>query len=203
MAANNSVPGWITLGFLSGLVFALSSREQGRHRRSSSRAGVTVRERSCRLERDRRQIPNLPLDASTLGEVEVLFQAWGGYAIWKNNVTQFALWNKDTDAHTDFYEVRRANRIYYFRTLPKKDWPLIDHGEMARCPLWFAETPEMREKFYREHPEMTPTTPILRTLPPRAPLLPPLSPTPEPVYPRPSDQFDRPPPPTPTPNGTP
>jgi hypothetical protein len=126
-----------------------------------------------------RQIPNLPLDASTLGEVEVLFQAWGGYAILKNNVTQFALWNKDTDAHTDYYEVRRANRIYYFRTLPKKDWPLIDHGEMVRCPLWFAETPDMRDKFYAEHPNLTPTTPILRTLPPRSPLLPPLSPIPE------------------------
>jgi hypothetical protein len=178
VAANGSVPGWITLGFLSGLVFAYVFMKTGpvpdlvkSVPDQPSRAPVTGT--------GSRQIPNLPLDASTLGEVEVLFQAWGGYAVWKNNITQFALWNKDTDAHSDFYEVRRANRIYYFRTLPEKDWPLIDHGEMVRCPLWFAETPEMREEFYRGHPEMTPTTPILRTLPPRSPLLPPLSPMPE------------------------
>jgi len=178
MAANSSVPGWITLGFLGGLVFAFVFTRTGpapdlikTPPAQTSPAPV--------VGTGLKQIPNLPRDASTLGEVEVLFQAWGGYAIWKNNVTQFALWNKETDAHTDFYEVRRANRIYYFRTLPGKDWPLIDHGEMVRCPLWFAETPETRDKFYREHPEAVPGLPILRSLPPRSPLQPPATPVPE------------------------
>ncbi|MEJ1974006.1 MAG: hypothetical protein WDM96_16570 [Lacunisphaera sp.] len=121
-------------------------------------------------------IPDPPRDVAKLGELEEIFQAWGGYAVWSNGVTQFALWNGETDAHTDFYEVRRANRRFYFRTLPRADWPLIDHGEMVRCPMWFAETPAMRERFYREHPEEKPGRPVLRRWPERPPLLPPLPP---------------------------
>jgi hypothetical protein len=121
-------------------------------------------------------VPNLPSGVASVGEVELQFRTWGGYAIWKNNLTQFALWNPQTDRHTDFYEVRRANRLYYFRTLSKEDWPLIDHGEMARCPLWFAEPREVREAYYRDHPEEKPGLPIFRSVSPRTPLLPSLPP---------------------------
>ena len=174
-ASSSSVPVWVTLGFAGGLVFAFAFLKSAPAPEEPK--PVQVKPAPAPVAGAvLRQIPNLPRDASTLGEVEALFQAWGGYAIWKYNATQFALWNRETDAHTDFYEARRVSRIYYFRTLPEKDWPLIDHGEMVRCPLWFAETPEMREKFYHEHPEKVPGLPILRSLPPRSPLLPPLPP---------------------------
>ena len=174
-AKGSSIPVWLTTGFACGLVFAfafLKSTPAPEAQRPSQPEAASSPVSGTTLKR----IPNLPHDASALDELEVLFQTWGGYAVWKNNVTQFALWNRETDSHTDFYEVRRTNRIYYFRTLPQIDWPLIDHGEMVRCPLWFAETPELREKFYREHSEIAPSEPILRSLPPRSPLLPPLPP---------------------------
>lgn len=174
-AGNNRGPVWMTLGFALGLGFA------GIFLRSKSPAPVPAVPSAPPAKANApgqpmQVVPNLPRDATTLGEVEVQFRTWGGYAIWRNNVTQFALWNGQTDSHSDFYEVRRANRIYYFRTLPREDWPLIDHGELVRCPLWFAETREMRDAYYREHPEEKPGPPIWRSLGPRAPLLPPLTP---------------------------
>ena len=102
--------------------------------------------------------------------------SWGGYCIWKNNVSQFVLWNGETGRHSDFYEVRRSNRTYYFRTLAKPDWPLIDHGALVRSPMGFAEPPEARKKFYDEHPDAVPGQTTFVTLPKRPPLLLPLPP---------------------------
>ncbi len=174
-AGNNRAPAWMTLGFALGLGFA------GIYLRTKST--VTVPEVPAAPTvlpnapgRPMQVVPNLPHDATTLGEVELQFRTWGGYAIWQNNVTQFALWNASTDSYGDFYEVRRSSRLYYFRTLPREDWPLIDHGEVVRCPLWFAETREMHDTYYREHPDEKPGTPLWRSLGPRAPLLPPLEP---------------------------
>jgi hypothetical protein len=173
MAGKDSrIPVWMTVGFGLGIGFAaifLRSSEPVRPPTSAPRSpegpGLPLR-----------AAPNLPADATTLGEVEFQFRTWGGYALWQNNLTQFALWNAQTDRHSDFYEVRRVNRIYYFRTLPRENWPLLDHGEMARCPLWFAEPQEMRAAFYRDHPEAKPGRPVLRSVGPRAPLLPSVGP---------------------------
>ncbi len=173
-APNSKAPLWLTLGFVVGLGFGWLAFEN--HSTSESTASSAVKADPVRPARP--FIPDPPRAAVQLGELEELFQAWGGYSIWENNVTQLAVWNGSTSRHSDFYEVRRSSRKFYFRTLPKAEWPLIDHGEMVRCPLWFAETPEMRKKFYREHPEVLPGMPILHNLPKRSPLLPPLPPVP-------------------------
>lgn len=120
-------------------------------------------------------VPNLPTGTTTLAEIELLFRTWGGYAVWENNLSQFAVMDPD-DRSEAYYEVRRANRLYYFRLLPKADWPLIDHGIVARCPLWFAEPKAARDEFYRLHPDEKPGVPIRQSVGPRAPLLPSVAP---------------------------
>ena len=172
--SGSKAPLWLTLGFAAGLGFGWLVFEK--QSTGASATPPVVKPRPTKPAP--LFIPDPPRDAARLGELEELFQSWGGYSIWKNNVTQFAVWNGSTGGHSDFYEVRRSNRKFYFRTLPKADWPLIDHGERVRCALWFAETPEMREKFYREHPDVLPGEPVLRNLPKRPPLLPPLPPAP-------------------------
>jgi len=169
----SNFPIWLTVGFGLGLVFGwMFFRSAHEANPADLKSGTTQKAPALVV------IPDPPRDVAKLGELEEIFQAWGGYAIWSGGVTQFALWNRETDAHSDFYEVRRSNRRFYFRTLPRAEWPLIDHGEMVRCPMWFAEPAATREKFYREHPEAKPGQPILRRSPERAPLLPPLPPAP-------------------------
>ena len=167
----SNFPIWLTVGFGLGLVFGwMFFRSAPEANPADVKPGSPPKAPALVA------IPDPPRDVAKLGEIEEIFQTWGGYAIWSNGVTQFALWNGETDTHSDFYEVRRANRRFYFRTLPRADWPLIDHGEMVRCPMWFAETPAMREKFYREHPDEKPGRPVLRRWPERSPLLPPSPP---------------------------
>ncbi len=171
-APNSKAPLWLTLGFAVGVVFGWMVFEH-----NSTAASATSPVLQAGLDK-----PTLPLipdslhDGARLGEVEELFMAWGGYSIWKGDRTQFAAWNREAGRHADFYEVRRSGRKFYFRTLPTADWPLIDHGQIVRCPVWFAEPPEMREAYYREHPSARPGQPVPQSRPKRSPLLPPLPP---------------------------
>jgi len=110
-----------------------------------------------------------PTASGTLKAAEELFERWGGYAIWEDDVTEIALWNHARQRHADFYEVRRANGEFYFRTLKALTRPLIDHGPRGRLPIVFTEPQWMRDRFYRENPGYMPNSGPVEDLPPRAP----------------------------------
>ena len=177
-AKSSSIPLWLTAGFVAGLGVAWLL--------NSSRATPPVAEITEAAQANQSAtpvtrgalppIPDMPRAEAQLGQVEEFFMSWGGYCTWKNNVSQFVLWNGESNRHSDFYEVRRSNRTYYFRTLAKPDWPLIDHGTLVRSPMGFAEPPEVRKKYYDEHPNAVPGQTTLVTLPKRPPLLPPRPP---------------------------
>lgn len=166
---NSSIPVWLTVGFTVGMLFGwLTFRPE-----KPAEPAQTPTPPPVGPTGSLPFIPTLPSGTEGLQRVEELFQAWGGYATWDKGLTQFAVWNRETGQHDTFYEVRRSNRRFYFRTLPQADWPLIDHGPLARCALWFAEPPERREKFYRENPDERPGVVRWVNAPERAPLLPP------------------------------
>lgn len=108
-------------------------------------------------------------DAGTLASLEVTFERWGGYAVWHDDVTEFAAWDPRRKRHADFYEVRRVNGNFYFRTIPALTRPLIEHGSRTSLPFWFTETQEMKEKFFRDHPDYDRTKEPLVDLPPKPP----------------------------------
>lgn len=115
--------------------------------------------------------------AGNLALIEGLFWTWGGYAVWEDDMTEFvALTKQPGRIQAEYYQVIRAHRRFYFRTLQHLTRPLIDHGELARCPLAFTETAEMREMYYLEHPDETPGRYSIEELMGRAPLLPPRPP---------------------------
>jgi hypothetical protein len=165
-----SVPFWLTVGFALGVVFGwLTFRPERPATPDPAPQAGPPPEPKASLP----FIPTLPADTEGLQRVEELFQAWGGYAVWDKGLTQFALWSRESGQHDTFYEVRRSNRRFYFRTLPQADWPLIDHGMQARCALWFAEPAERRERYYRENPEERPGLVRWVNAPERPPPLPP------------------------------
>ena len=92
-------------------------------------------------------------DTATLAATERYFQKWGGYAIWQDDVTQFAVRSERVARRLDYYEVHRARGQFYFRSLPQLTWVLLDHGPRVREPIWFAETVKMRAQFYQDHPK--------------------------------------------------
>ena len=159
---SSNVPVWLTLGFVAGLAFGwMMLREPAKilPPPNATTPAETV------------AVPdNAPKDIATLGATEQYFQRWGGYAVWENHVTQFAVWNGRKQRHSDFYEVRRADGKFYFRTLPQLAWVLIDHGPKSRAPIWFAETVAMRAQFYQDHPNYDQSKEPEVKLPPLPPI---------------------------------
>jgi hypothetical protein len=91
--------------------------------------------------------PSAPRKAPELTTIEAVFAAWGGNAVWSDDVTEVALWNIEDKAFTNFYEVRRYGDTYYFRTIPRLTRRIIARGKpLPDSPLQFTETEEQ----YRE-----------------------------------------------------
>ena len=71
-ASSSSIPVWVTLGFAGGLVFAFAFLKSAPAPEEPK--PVQVKPAPAPVAGAvLRQIPNLPRDASTLGEVEALF----------------------------------------------------------------------------------------------------------------------------------
>jgi hypothetical protein len=159
---DGNIPVWLTIGFAVGLGFAwLYLREDRPAPAVTTRVAASPTAGSAG--------PDSPVDAGTLASVERFFQRWGGYAVWTDEVAEFAVWNLRRHGYTDFYEVRHVRGRYYFRTIPRLSRPIIDHGVRSRIPLQFTETQDMRDEFYRTHPDYDASKEPVVDLPPRRP----------------------------------
>ncbi len=157
-------PLWLTLGFAAGLTFGWAAFRDTTSPRAAAAAPVVAKAAFAEPERT-----EIPVNAGTLRAAEQSFERWGGYAIWENDVTEIAAWDARRKRHSDFYEVRRAERKFYFRSLTALCRPLIDHGVSTAMPIAFTEPQWMRDRFYRENPNYDPASTPRVELPPRPP----------------------------------
>jgi hypothetical protein len=126
----SKTPSWITLGFVLGALFVLALP---RSEKKATPSGSTDEPpRVVQLERPK------------LTEAEAVFMEWERYAVWKNGVTQIAMWDTEKRSFSIFYEVLRQNGEYYFRSIPRLTRPILTRGVPADAPLQFAETDESR-----------------------------------------------------------
>jgi hypothetical protein len=137
----SKTPSWITLGFVLGALFVLALPRDEKKTTVSSSPQVTAR--LVQLERPK------------LTEVEAVFDEWERYAVWKNNLTQIALWDTEKRSYSIYYEVLRQNDEHYFRSIPALTRPLITRGVPADAPLQFTETEESRRAWI-EHGQFEP-----------------------------------------------
>jgi hypothetical protein len=126
----SKTPSWITLGFLLGALFVWTLPREN-------------------APADPALSPQAPpqivqLERPKLTEVEAVFAEWEQYGVWKNDVTQIAMWDTEKRSYTLYYEVLRDGGNYYFRSIPKLTRPLLTRGVPADAPLQFAETEESR-----------------------------------------------------------
>jgi hypothetical protein len=159
----NNVPVWVTVGFALGLGFGWWAFHADPAKPVALAAAIPA------PAGFREPTAGLRQDAGTLGEVEQVFERWGGYSVWANDVTEIALWRTQHQRHDDFYEVRRVGGVFYFRALDRLTRPVIDHGTRGRLPLEFTETKAMHDDFHRAHPDYNPLADPLVDLPPRPP----------------------------------
>lgn len=156
-------PLWLTVGFGAGLAFGWAAFRGEAPRAVDAPVAPNA---SSAATPDCTEIPG---NAGTLRAIERTFERWGGYAVWENDITEIAAWDARRKRHSDFYEVRRHEGRFYFRSLAALTRPIIDHGVSATLPVAFTEPQAMRDQFYREHPDYDPATAPRVDLPPRPP----------------------------------
>lgn len=146
----------ITAGFALGLGFGWMAFKTGPEQPA---ALTPVREVHATLQ----------TKAGTLADVERVFSLWGGYAVWDGDFTEIALWNPQSQRHDSYYEVRRSQGHFFFRTLDRLRRPLIDHGVKSNLGIQFTEPQSQHDAFHRDHPDYDGTKEPVVELPPRPP----------------------------------
>ncbi|HWA08558.1 MAG TPA: hypothetical protein VG838_03740 [Opitutaceae bacterium] len=132
----SKTPSWIMLGFLLGAMFVWSLP---RPKEAPAVAAAPVKA----------EAPPAP-SAPRLTAVEAVFEEWGQYAVWDNDVTEVALWNPQANAFTDYFEVLRTGDRLYFRSIPRLTRPVLTRGVKENAPMLFTESAAHREEWLRQ-----------------------------------------------------
>ena len=136
-ARPSMTPSWIMLGFALGALFVWSLPHPAKP--AVPAAPVAAK-------------PEAPpvLAAPRLTAIEAVFEEWGRYAVWENDVTEVALWNSEAKAYTDCFEVLRVADRYYFRSISRLTRPVLTRGIKENSPLQFTEPAAQREEWLRQ-----------------------------------------------------
>ncbi len=161
----SKTPSWVMLGFLFGAAFVWALPKKAPPARP---VVVSNPERQVIVKTPR-----------PLMLIESVFEQWHELATWDQNVTQVAMWSSEDGSFSDFYEVRRVDGGFYFRSIPQLTNRPIRHGKPVppECPLQFTETEaqyqEWREQGRFERPAERSTVPprVLQTTPDAEPIL--------------------------------
>lgn len=153
----SKTPSWIMLGFALGALFVI--------------ALPPLTEDKPRPEPPKPvEQPKAEPAPPQLTTIEAVFDdpRWREYVHWWNDTTEVALWNNGTREFSDYYEVRRIDGVYYFRSLPSLSRPLVNlkPPPPTDCPLRFTASieevfhggrePPRPERNYRPAPQRAP-----------------------------------------------
>jgi hypothetical protein len=137
-AKMSKTPSWVMLGFVLGALFVVALPP-----RTKPEKAEPIRPART-LEFTRASPVRQPQPLTT---VEDVFAVWGEHAVWSDDITEVAFWNKEYQDFTDYFEVRRINGAYYFRSIPRLTRRILNHGKpLPESPFRFTETEEQ----YRE-----------------------------------------------------
>ncbi len=139
----SKTPSWITLGFVLGALFVWSLPDPPPPPPPPKVEPTTVR-----------------LERPVLSEIEAVFAQWSEFAVWKNDITEVAMWDTARKSYSLFYEVLRNGDVYYFRSIPQLTRPVLTHGVPENAPLRYTETEEMRREWMRARWEQAFAPPV-------------------------------------------
>jgi hypothetical protein len=138
-AKMSKTPSWIMLGFVLGALFVAALPPLHRNPdKSPAMRPTRVPEYTT---------PPPPRQPQPLTTIEDVFAVWGEHAVWSDDTTEVAFWNKEYQDFTDCFEVRRVENKNYFRSIPRLTRRIVTHGKpLPNSPFRFTETEEQ----YRE-----------------------------------------------------
>ena len=143
----SKTPSWVMLGFILGALFVWMLPHDEKP--------------AAPPEPVRKIVPPEPARTAltTLTTIEAVFEAWGKYAVWDNELTEVALWNSTTGSFSECYEVKRSGDALHYRSILKLTHrPITDRRKISESPLLFTETEEQYRNWL-EHGRSEPPPP--------------------------------------------
>jgi hypothetical protein len=130
----SQTPSWVMLGFVLGAVTVASLPPWRTEKPAAKASAAEPAPAAARVA---------PQEPPRISTIEAVFDEWKAYAVWDYNTAEIALWNGETRAFSDYFEVLRYADRYYFRSLPVLSRRIITRGPaLPNCPLQFTETEE-------------------------------------------------------------
>lgn len=146
----SKTPSWVMVGFVLGVLTVLGFQRDRREPVPAGEAAVSLAPAAVPAKAEsqetgeERSVTNRE-DRPSLAVIEAVFDQWGGYALWENEVTEVALWNSVTNDFTDYFEVIRTGSGFYYRSIPRLTRSWTDAKPPLESPLRFTEPLEVRK----------------------------------------------------------
>jgi hypothetical protein len=134
----SKTPSWISLGFILGVLFIWFLPKP-----PPEVIEVPVKDETPAPLVATRSSPDFT-------KIEAVFAMWDRYAVWDNNLTEVALWDIESKQYSHFYEIRRANDNYYYRSITLLTRPVLTHGVDTNAPLLFTEPDLKRQEWLQQ-----------------------------------------------------
>lgn len=139
----STIPSWIMVGFIAGALFSLGvQRELSRREHEKAAAAQPPPPPPVKQE----PLPSLSAlkDHTSLSAIENIFGEFEANAVWKNDLTEVALWNAQTNKFSECFEIVRSGDTFYFRTIPSLTRPVVRPNMTPDLPLRFTEPEEVQ-----------------------------------------------------------
>lgn len=140
----SKTPSWVMLGFVLGAMFVWVF-----FRRAPEPALVAATPPASAQAAE----PEPVRAPGPLSRIEAMWEDWGKYAIWSDEIAEVGLWDTTLERFADFYEVRRIEGKYFFRTIPRLTRLVVTRYKIPEgCPLQFTETAEQYREWFDSIP---------------------------------------------------
>lgn len=152
----STTPSWIMVGFVIGALFAFGvDRELDRRNQTKSPA-TPMPPASVPAKVEPQKSSSALKDRTSLSAIENIFAQYDSHAIWRNDLTEIALWNAETNKFSECFEVMRSGEYYYYRTIPSLTRPVLRPNPAPELPLRYTEPEDEQLKRLQQQPAWLP-----------------------------------------------
>lgn len=131
------------VGFIIGALFAFGVQHEI-DRRNQVKSPVAPPPSPVKIEQPK-SISALT-ERTSLSAIESIFAQYNEHAVWRNDITEVALWSAETNKFTECFEVMRSGDLYYYRTIQSLTRPVRRPNPAPDLPLRYTEPEDEQVK---------------------------------------------------------
>lgn len=151
----STAPSWVMVGFVLGAIFAYGvQREVDRRAQAKPPSAPAAATEPTKPGPPKADSPLK--NRTSLAAIENIFEQYNSHAVWRNDITEVALWNAETDKFSECFEIMRSGDFYYFRTIPQLTRAVLKPNPAPDLPLRYTEPEDVQLRRLQQQPAWLP-----------------------------------------------